>query len=196
MQVLQHILWCCSRQQWKFGVDIFCIFSVNLNFNIGLEHPDCRYCWDTSINMLFFNILTAYKISCVFPLLEIFTECLFTRIQRKTVFNQITPSDNASWTTSILTKTVIVKFRIFCFGNILLYNRQKRDTGNNIDTDQRYTETKISRKTFMLDNIRMVGNGHNTNYVAQFLWYWDILLEKKVFYVSLWPRFGSIQWFT
>ena len=31
----------------------------------------------------------------------------------------------------------------------------------------------------------MVGNGHNTNYVAQFLWYWDILLESKVFYVSL-----------
>ena len=66
-----------------------------------------------------------------------------------------------------LIKTVIVKFRIFCFGNVLLYNRQKRDTGNKIDTNQRYTETKISRKTFMLDNIRMVGNGHNTNYVAQ-----------------------------
>ena len=41
------------------------------------------------------------------------------------------------------------------------------------------------RKTFMLDNIRMVGNIHNTNYVAQFLLYWDILLESKVFYVSL-----------
>ena len=66
-------------------------------------------------------------------------------------------------------KTVIDKFRIFCYGNVLLYNRQKRDTGNKIDTDQRYTETKISSITLMLDNIRMVGNGHNTNYVAQFL---------------------------
>ena len=58
---------------------------------------------------------------------------------------------------------------MFCFGSVLLYNRQKRDTDNKIDTDQRYTETKISKKTFMLDNIRMEGNGHNTNYVAQFL---------------------------
>ena len=31
----------------------------------------------------------------------------------------------------------------------------------------------------------MVGNGHNINYVALFLCYRDILLESKVFYVSL-----------
>ena len=105
--------------------------------------------------MIFLNILTAYKkISCVFPLLEIFTECLFSKLQRKTtVFNQIIPSDHASRKPSILTKAVIVKFKIFCFGIFLLYNRQKRDTGNKLDTDQRYTETKFSRKIIMLDNI-------------------------------------------
>ena len=47
MQVLQHRLWCCSKQRWKFGVDVLCIFPVILNLNIGLEHSDCRNCWDT-----------------------------------------------------------------------------------------------------------------------------------------------------
>ena len=131
--------------------------------------------------MIFLIILTAYKNQM----------CIVIARNIHRMFINQNPKKNKQYLTKlhqvtlllehpgILIKTVIVKFRIFCFCNVLLYNRQKRDTGSKIHTDQRYTETTISRKTFMLDNIRMVENGHNTNYVEQFLWYWDILLKSN-----------------
>ena len=112
--------------------------------------------------MIFLNIFTAYKRSAVHFHSWKYSQSVYLPMSKEKQ--------------PYLTKLNIHFFNknnkikdILLWQLFLLYNRQKRDTGNKTDTDQIYTETQISRKTFMVNNIRKVGNGHYTNYVAIFL---------------------------
>ena len=90
--------------------------------------------------------------------------------ENTTVFNKITPNDYMLLEHPVFfTKKINVKFELFNYYLFLLTIDIKGDIGNNLDTDQWYTETKFSMKMFMLDNNRIVGNGNNTNFVEQFL---------------------------